>query len=140
MNTDIDKKAVEIKSNLDNKIKSYSDRANLLVSKDNKIGNTTNTTNTTTKKSFFNFSFNFNSKLNIIIITSAFILGFIILFYILKFFKPEFICKKVINEKTHFHEHKICIYKHLLYTFIIAICISVLVYLGYFIYVTKFKK
>jgi len=130
MENPIDNKAKELEVALNNKIESYKNRVDSLVPTAKK--------QETSKKTGFNL-FNIKIKLNIVIISSVFIIFFIITFYILKFFKPKYICNKVVNETTHFHEYKICIFKHLLYNVMITICIACLVYLGYFIYLTQFK-
>ena len=113
--------------NIDNKIKSYKDRVNSIISKEQIYS-------PDKKKTFFN-----PIKINIISISFV-IVSFLIIFYILKFSKPEYICKKITNDETHFHEYKICIFKHVMYTFVITVCLSAVVYLGYFIYLTQFKK
>jgi len=130
MENPIDNKAKELEVTLNNKIESYKNRVDSLISTSKKQENT--------KKPGFNL-FNIKIKLNMLMVYIIFIIFFIITFYILKFFKPKFICKKVVNETTHFHEYKICIFKHLLYNLMITICIACLLYLGYYIYLTQFK-
>jgi hypothetical protein len=131
MENPIDNKAKELEVTLNNKIESYKNRAESLISTSKKQENT--------KKPGFNL-FNIKIKLNMVMVYVIFIIFFIMTFYILKFFKPKFICNKVVNETTHFHEYKICIFKHLLYNVMITICIACILYLGYYIYLTQFKN
>jgi len=128
-NDTIDNKANELELNLNNKVQLYNKRVNELIS-----NNTKKDVNSSKP-----FKFNFNIKSNIIIGISFFAI-LITVFYILKLIKPEFICNKILNEKTHFYEYNISIFSHILFTICISIGISLLIYFCYFIYITQFKK
>ena len=84
-------------------------------------------------------SFDYNSILkfgqtrNIVIFFTLFVL----VCYILNSSKPAFICNKVLNDKTHFIENQMSVFKLALYSFTISIGIIIVLVISYYIYKMK---
>ena len=91
------------------------------------------------KKGPISSSFDYNSILkfgqtrNIVIFFTLFLL----VCYILNSSKPAFISNKVLNEKTHFIEKQISIFKLVLYSFTISIGTIIVLVISYYIYKMK---
>ena len=86
--------------------------------------------NTQTKKKF-----SFNSKF----ILPVFILLYISIYIILSKLQPDFVCDIMKNEKTFFINKNLSIFKLIIFTLAISLCVIILFYFSYYIYNLKDK-
>ena len=74
-----------------------------------------------------------NYKLNL----PLFVLLYIFIYIILSKIQPDFVVDKIKNEKTFFITKSLSIFKLIIFTFAITLCVLILLYFSYYIYNLK---
>lgn len=132
-----DKKLEQLESKVQTSFDNLNSKLDLYNQKLNEVIPIINNINVMDKKSGNGFKIDINLK-NTKLIIPVFIIFFLIIFGILYKIKPKFICNIILNEKTHFNEQKLSIFKLILYSFAISAIIVFCIIFGFFI--IKMKK
>ena len=75
--------------------------------------------------------------LNYKLILPLFVLLYIFIYIILSKIQPDFVVDKIKNEKTFFITKSLSIFKLIIFTFAITLCVLILLYFSYYIYNLK---
>jgi hypothetical protein len=83
----------------------------------------------TTRTSFFKI-------ININYLIIGILVLLLVVFFVLQFVKPDFVMTSELNENTHFIEKELSVFKLVVFTILITVCISALGIGGFYIYKT----